>query len=640
MAGRPGARNTGGRGRAPSARRTYSATARRTATPSGAKSGRGRFVAVRVLLVVLLSAAGLKLVHVQTFEAAALSERAERQRTTMIDIPAQRGAIKDRSGTQLAFSVETRTLSVNLRLMRKTWDDSAKKAPGAEQDFKSRADAAAKFIAAKLPDKADEKELRAKFDKPAFTYLVDNVEPSMADTIREEFPEISVEKRADREYPGGQLASDIIGVANWRMDNPDVSKHNLGGLSGLESMRNSDLAGASGRRLVSTEQGSDSVVIPGTEHDLEPATAGSDLELTIDSDLQYDLENKLTEYVEKSHAKGGSAVIMDAKTGEVYALANDKDIDPNNPESVQKAQSNRAITTPFEPGSVNKIITAAAAIENGIATPESTMQVPGSLRVSDHTVHDAWSHGKQTFTTTGIFAKSSNVGTLLLAQKVGEDAYADLLTKFGLGQRSGIGLPGESAGSVPPRSQWKGTTFGNLPIGQGLSMTLVQMAGMYQAIANDGLRVEPRIIKAKINPDGTREEEPAAKTTRVVSPETANTVKDMLRAVTQKDKGQNSGTAPAAALEGYQIAGKTGTGQQVDPDTGAYSNTLYNITFAGILPADNPRFVIGIRLDAPDSTLPEGSSAAPLFHQVSSYVAQRYQLPLSDEQAPIVPLVL
>jgi cell division protein FtsI (penicillin-binding protein 3) len=171
-------------------------------------------------------------------------------------------------------------------------------------------------------------------------------------------------------------------------------------------------------------------------------------------------------------------------------------------------------------------------------------------------------------------------------------------------------------------------------------MTVVQMAGMYQAIANDGLRVEPRVVKAKVNPDGTVVPEPAPKTVQVVSPQAAKTVRDMMRAVVQNGKGQQRGTAPTAGLEGYQVSGKTGTGQQVDPQTKAYSNHLYNITFAGILPADKPRFVIGIRLDAPDTTLPEGHSAGPLFHTLAAYLTQRFQIPLSDGPAPEVPLVL
>jgi cell division protein FtsI (penicillin-binding protein 3) len=288
---------------------------------------------------------------------------------------------------------------------------------------------------------------------------------------------------------------------------------------------------------------------------------------------------------------------------------------------------------------VNKVITATAAIDDKIATPTSTLEVPGDIKIADRTVHDAWVHGTQTFTTTGVFAKSSNVGTLELAQQVGPDRYLALLKKFGIGQKTGIGLPGESPGFVPPRSTWSASTFGNLPIGQGLSMTVVQMAGMYQAIANDGLRVQPRIVKGKKNPDGSVTPDPAPKTERVVSPETAKTVRDMLRAVVQKAKSPNAGTAPSAALEGYQISGKTGTGQQIDPNTKAYSSSLANITFAGILPADHPRFVVGIRLDAPGST-PEGHSAGPLFHSIASYLSQRYQIPLSDSEAPFMPLVV
>jgi cell division protein FtsI (penicillin-binding protein 3) len=349
----------------------------------------------------------------------------------------------------------------------------------------------------------------------------------------------------------------------------------------------------------------------------------------------------LSAYVAQSHAKGGQAVIMDSKTGEVYALANDTTFNPTDlANATPDMMNNKAVTTPFEPGSVNKIVTATGVIDAGIATPTSVTAVPGSLQVADTTVHDAWSHPTQNFTTTGIFAKSSNIGTLLLAQQLGAARFADLLTKFGLGQKTGIGLPGESAGFVPSRNQWSGTTFGNLPIGQGLSMTVVQMAGMYQAIANDGLRVEPRIVKMTIKPDGTKVPESAPKTVQVVSAQTAKTVRDMLMAVTQKGTGQDVGTAPTAALEGYQIAAKTGTGQQVDPRTKAYSNQLYNITFAGILPADHPRFVVAIRLDAPDTTLPAGHSAAPLFHDIASYLTQRYNIPLSNGPTPVVPLVV
>ncbi|MEV4599725.1 penicillin-binding protein 2 [Amycolatopsis sp. NPDC049253] len=625
-----------------SARRTYAAGTRRAVAKRGNGGQRSRFSAVRILLVALMVVAGVKLVQVQWFEAPTLSAAAERQRSLTIDIPAQRGSIVDRNGNKLAFSVETRALSVNLRVLHKTMDDYAKKNPTKGRNFETEVTAAAKYIASKVPNLTTEQELLTKLHKPqSFTYLVDNVEPSVANDIVKQFAWIGVENRAMREYPGDTLASNIVGLANWRMDDPDVSKHNLHGVVGLEQSRDNDLAGTPGREIVSTQNGNDNLYLPGSEHVLQAAIPGSDLELTIDSDLQYELQRQLSDYVAQSHAKGGQAVIMDSKTGEIYALADDKTFNPNDQSTFQDELLNdRAVTTPYEPGSVNKIVTATAAIDEGIATPLSTIPVPGEIKIADRTVHDAWVHGTQNFTTTGIFAKSSNVGTLELAQKIGPDRYSDLLKKFGIGQRTGLGLPGESPGYVPPRSQWSASTFGNLPIGQGLSMTVVQMAGMYQTIANNGLRVPPRIVKAKKNPDGTVVPEPAPKPVQVVSPQTATTVRDMLRAVVQNAKSPNAGTAPSAALEGYQISGKTGTGQQVDPRTKAYSQSLANITFAGILPADHPRFVVGIRLDAPDTTLPAGHSAGPLFHSIASYLTQRYQIPLSDGPAPEVPLII
>ncbi|MGH3857561.1 MAG: peptidoglycan D,D-transpeptidase FtsI family protein, partial [Pseudonocardiaceae bacterium] len=292
------------------------------------------------------------------------------------------------------------------------------------------------------------------------------------------------------------------------------------------------------------------------------------------------------------------------------------------------------VSAPFEPGSVNKVVTAAAGIESGVVTPDTVLQVPGELRVADRTVRDAWSHGTLKLTFTGVLALSSNIGTLLTAQRVGEDRFVDMLNRMGLGQRTDVGLPGESAGRVPPHDQWSGSTFANLPIGQGLSMTVLQMAGMYQAIANDGLRVPPRIVSAEIAPDGSRTATPRPAGVRVVSPQTARTVRDMLRAVVQNERGQR-GTGVEAALDGYQISAKTGTAQKVNPGCGCYSNSNYWITFAGILPADAPRFVVGIMLDDPAV-----GSAAPLFHQISSYLAGRYQIPLSPGPAPLATLTV
>jgi cell division protein FtsI (penicillin-binding protein 3) len=231
-------------------------------------------------------------------------------------------------------------------------------------------------------------------------------------------------------------------------------------------------------------------------------------------------------------------VVLDAKTGEVLAMTNDGTFNPaigvgNNPPTAQ--MGNLPVSSPFEPGSVNKIVTAAAAIEYGLTTPDEVLQVPGSIQMAGVSVKDAWAHGVAPYTSTGVFGKSSNVGTLMLAERVGEERYADMLHRFGLGQTTGVGLPGESAGSVPELEDWSGGTFANLPIGQGLSMTLLQMTGMYQAMANDGERIAPRIVKATVAPDGTRTETERPEPVHVVSEQTARTVRDMFRSVTQKD---------------------------------------------------------------------------------------------------------
>ncbi|MDQ3405563.1 MAG: penicillin-binding protein 2 [Actinomycetota bacterium] len=606
---------------------------------------RFRVVAIRFLLIASLIAAGLKLVQVQVFEADALAAQAVKQRVQTIQFPARRGAIVDRNGVELAFSVEVRAVAYRPEARRAEIAAELEKATKADSapkimTFDEETAAIAGRMRELIGDSVSEQDVLAKLreDKP-FVYLATDVEPGIARQLSLDFPVLNFEDRAEREYPGGDLASNIVGVANWRMDDPTQSNHNLHGLVGLEMLRDNELAGKPGRQIVETKEGDD-VVIPGTERDQQPAVDGSDVELTIDADLQFFLQRKAAEFARRSGSKSVSVVVLDAKTSEVYALANDKTFDPSVPGGWDTtAMTNPAVTTPFEPGSVNKVVTAMAAVEYGVTTPDRVLSVPGSIKVADRVVGDAWEHGRLNMTTTGVFAKSSNVGTLMLANEVRPDRFADMLSRLGLGQRTGVGLPGESPGRVPPRSQWSGSTYGNLPIGQGLSMTVLQMAGMYQTLANDGVRVPPRIVRATVAPDGTRVDEPRPDGVRVVSPETARTTRDMLRAVTQKAPQQNSGTAPAAALTGYQISGKTGTAQQYDQILGRYSDSKYWITFAGILPADDPRFVVGMVYDSPNYSTPEGHSSALFFHDVASFLAQRYNVPMSKEPSPIVPLV-
>jgi cell division protein FtsI (penicillin-binding protein 3) len=365
--------------------------------------------------------------------------------------------------------------------------------------------------------------------------------------------------------------------------------------------------------------------------------------ITLDDDIQFYVQQQVQQAKNLSGSKNVSAVVLDAKTGEVLAMANDNTFDPSQDVGRQEDRElgNPAVSSPYEPGSVNKIVTAASVIEFGLSNPDEVLQVPGEIDMGGISVHDAWQHGVTPYTTTGIFGKSSNVGTLMLAQRIGPERYADMLNKFGLGQRTGVGLPGESAGLVPPIDQWSGSTFANLPIGQGLSMTLLQMTGMYQTIANDGLRIPPRIIKTTIAPDGSRKDEPRPDGVRVVSPQTAQTVRHMLRATLQRDPtGVQQGTGWQGAVDGYQIAGKTGTAQQINPGCGCYYDNVYWITFAGMAPADDPRYVIGIMADNPQHTADgqQGTTMAPLFHNIAAWLLQRENVPLSPDPGP--PLTL
>jgi cell division protein FtsI (penicillin-binding protein 3) len=602
--------------------RTSAAVPRRPSgyrrTPLGGPY-RKRLVLGRILLVIALGLATLKLVVVQTVQAGDLTEASAKQATTPIPLPAARGAILDRYGNTLAFSIDSRQLVTSPRTIARTHGDDA---PRYVAEMTT-------VVAAATGGDPVEIGAALSSDK-RYVKLGKAVEPAVAEQVREQFPEIAEERREEREYPAGTTGASVIGAARWDLD----AKKVIGG-AGLESTEDNVLAGSDGLRVVDTAEGSDAV-IPGSTRFERAAVQGSDIQLTLDSDVQYTLQRLLEEKVAETGAKAtSSAVVLDSATGHVVAMANGQSYDPAKYGSVSNEQlANPAVQNAFEPGSVNKVVTMAAALEYGVAKPDDVLTVPGSIKVADRTINDAWKHGTEHYTLTGVLAKSSNVGTLMTAQKVGEDRWLDMLTRFGVGTRTGVGLPGESPGVVPPRETWSGSTFGNLPIGQGLQMSTLQMAGIYQAVANDGVRVPPRIIDATISPDGVRTPAPAPEAVRVVSPETARSLRTMLTAVTQDAHGQR-GTGYLAAVPGYQVAGKTGTAQQVDPDCKCYTSASHTITFAGMLPAQQPRYVVAIMLDAPAA----GTSAAPLFHDIASYLAQRDGLPVSTEAPPVQTLV-
>jgi cell division protein FtsI (penicillin-binding protein 3) len=583
------------------------------------------------VIFLALAVAAVQLFYLQVPRASGLRAEAAGQLKVTDVQKALRGSIIDRHNDQLAFTIEARALTFQPRRIHKQLAEAKQKNANAP-DPQQRLTDIAKEVALRLNNKPDTATLLKKLrSDETFVYLARAVDPAIATAITTKYPEVGTERQDLRQYPGGSLAANIVGGIDW-------DGH---GLLGLEDSMDAELAGTDGS--ITYDRGSDGVVIPGSYRNQHKAANGSTVQLTLDDDIQFYVQQQVQQAKNLSGARNVSAVVLDAKTGEVLAMTNDNTFDPSQDVGRQgnKQMGNPAVTSPFEPGSVNKVVTASSVIEYGLSNPDEVLQVPGSINMGGVTVHDAWNHGVTPYTTTGVFGKSSNVGALMLAQRVGPDRYFDMLRKFGLGQRTNVGLPGESAGLVPPLDQWSGSTFSNLPIGQGLSMTLLQMAGMYQAIANDGLRMPPRIIKATIAPDGTRTEEPRPEGVRVVSPETARTVRNMLRAVVQRDPmGYQQGTGPAAAVDGYQISGKTGTAQQINPACGCYFDNVYWITFAGMATTDDPRYVIGIMMDNPQHAADgsPGSSAAPLFHNIAGWLLQRENVPLSPDPGP--PLTL
>ena len=591
-----------------------------------------RFTWMRSAFVVILVIALVKLLWVQTIGGTELAARAESQRQVHQVLPATRGAIVDLNGDPIAFTREARDLSIQ-PLVEKRNAEARRELDSTKPTWDSLVTEIADEFESVLGDAVDRDEIEAKLEaEGGFTYLVRNVDVTLANVITGKFPMIGAERVDIREYPGGALAANVVGATSKSDDGKLI------GLQGIEASLNDELDGEDGRQTFDRAQ--DNTVIPGTLRGVSTPRDGDTVRLTLDSDLQWHVQKAIQSAKDSSGAENASAVVLDARTGEVRAMANDNTFNPavGIGEELGRGADlgNPAITSPFEPGSVQKIITAAAAIEAGLTTPDEVHSVDGSISMDGVTVSDAWQHGPTPYTTTGIFGKSSNVGTLMLAQRVGREPFSEYLEKFGLGQRSGIELSGESDGLVPDLQNWQGGTFANLPIGQGLSMTTLQMAGIYQTIANDGVRVPPRIIAERVGPDGESHAAVRPEGERVVSEQTARTVRDMFRSVVQSGPGAQAGTGPQAAVAGYQISGKTGTGQQIDPGCSCYSNSRYWITFAGILPADDPRYVIAIMLDAPQRGV-LGASAAPLFHDIASWLVNRDNIPPS---APAPDLVL
>ena len=635
--------NGGNRGYRPRPRRAASSVVPQKAIM------RQRLRIILTCVVVATVALGGRLAWVQLVWGPDLAAKAVTQRERVYIDPARRGEILDRDGQRLAYTMKSRSLTVSPTRLRDELKEQAKMEATSEGKLEGMDDnKKEEYLTKQMEDKlkemsegipkmiedsgasaskvdADDIKNKLKADTQ-YEVLVRNVDPDVAVEISNKYHGVAADRQDIRQYPNGAIAENVVGKVS-------MDGH---GQFGFEAARDTELTGIDGQ---STEDVStDGQVIPGTLRDVVDAVDGRDVTLTLDLDLQTYVQQKLEKAKANSQAEGAEAVVLDAATGQVLAMANTDTVDPNKNIEDQlkegKDFENRSISHPYEPGSVAKIVTAAAALQEGITTPDEVHQVPGSIDMAGVTVKDAWTHGTEPYTTTGIFGKSSNVGTLMIADKLGPEKYAEYLKKFGLGANTGIELPNESAGTVPDQEQWSGGTFANLPIGQGQAWTTLQMASVYQALANGGERIEPRIIDEIKDPDGETEKLPEPKKTQVVDKETAKTTVDMFRAVFQDDDaGVQNGTAANAQLDGYQLSGKTGTAQKVDPNSGAYSNSAYWITFAGIAPADDPRFVVAVMLDEPKSGVEDngggGQSAAPIFRDISSWLLNRDNIPTS-----------
>ncbi|MCW2544172.1 MAG: peptidoglycan synthetase FtsI, partial [Frankiales bacterium] len=346
-------------------------------------------------------------------------------------------------------------------------------------------------------------------------------------------------------------------------------------------------------------------------------------------------QNLIVQQVAATQAINGTAVVLDIKTGEVLALATAPTFDPDRRRAGQ-LMGNPAISDVYEPGSVNKVITAAAALQEGIVTPQTVIEIPPTYKVSNKVLHDAEKHGVEHLTFAGVLAKSSNIGTVKVAQQLGPQRLYDMMRSFGFGSRSGLGLPGESGGLIRKPADWSGTSIANIPIGQGISVNAIQVASVYATIANGGVRVSPSIVKSWSDAAGHVTLAKAPTTRRVIEPGVAQQIRDMLEAVVGEQ-----GTAPKAAIAGYRVAGKTGTAQRVattGPRAGHYDGT-YTSSFVGMAPADAPRFVTAVVLQGTGKKgYFGGQVAAPLFSQIMGFALRSYGVTPSGTKAPVLRL--
>lgn len=532
------------------------------------------------VFLVLLGAASARAAWIGTAGSGDLKARAVTQQVEELPVAARRGTITDRRGVELAVSEDSVTVFANPLQVKDPAETAARLAPltGAEEDE----------LMELLVDRSR-----------GFVYLARKVDPSAGEKIDKlELAGIGTVVEPRRTYPQGDLAGQLIGA---------VGTDNYG-LTGIEQQYEDRLHGDDGHRRIVRDALGEPVSIV----DSDRAEAGEDLQLTIDAALQERVEAVLGDVATTFSPKGATAVVMDPRNGEVLSLANWPRVDPNDIGAADEdARQNRAVMSAFEPGSTFKAFTVAGALEEGAIKPSTRFDLPPELQVADRTIGEAHARGYVNLSVGEILAQSSNVGSVTIGLKLGAKRFDKWVRRFGFGSTTGVDLPGESPGIVLRPREYSGSSLGNMPIGQGLAVTPLQMAAGYSALANGGVLHKPTVIAGE-DDEGRR----------VVSERTAKQVASMLEGVLAA-----GGTAEEAQVPGYVLAGKTGTAEKPDPETGGYSDTRFFSSFIGFAPAKGPRLMVAVMVDEPQGMYYGGEVAAPAFERIMEFALPYLRIP-------------
>ena len=538
-------------------------------------------------LVMLAIAAG-RAGYMAVVKGDGLASAASLQQVATKKVPARRGAIVDRLGAPLATSEPADDVSATPYLIKDPVRTAGRLAPILGEP---------------------EGELVKKLARrdTGFVYLARRLPASSSDRIKAlDIEGIDLTAGSLRTYPRGMLAAQVIGAVG--VDG--------GGLFGLEYARNKLLRGRDGRQRTVFDGGRQAIEV----QDQRRTVPGRRVRLTLDAEVQARTEEVLKGVGETYQPKGATAIVMDPRNGALLAVANWPRIDANAPgKSPASALKNQAVGATFEPGSTFKPFTVAAALEDGEVTPRTSFNLPPQIQVADRTIGESHGRGWVTLDTSGILAQSSNVGSIMIGQRLGGKRFDKWVRRFGFGRRTGVDLPGEERGLVLPYERYSGSSMGNLPIGQGELVTPMQMVTAYAAIANGGVLRRPHIVQAL---DGRPE--PISRGRRIISSRTAHEVRRMLEGVLAP-----GGTASEVKIPGYQLAGKTGTANKIDPATGNYSQENYVASFVGMAPAAKPRLLIAVMVDEPRGAIYGGEVAAPAFGKIASFALPYLRIPPS-----------